>query len=66
MKRSSNGQEGGRVISRLISDIVESKIQEQAQVLSASFQKATLIKVSSSDHSEANLTDSLLSFFYIC
>ncbi|QDT23649.1 AAA family ATPase [Gimesia chilikensis] len=42
---ASNGREGGRIISRLISDYVESKIQEQAQRDPDAYSAAQVIRI---------------------
>ncbi len=45
LNEASNGREGGRIVSRLISDYVELKIQEQAQLEPESYKTAKVIKV---------------------
>lgn len=59
LNEASNGREGGRIISRLVSDIVETTIQEKAQVDPTAYQSASIIKVNVMSHSEGDLTDAL-------
>tara|TARA_R110002111_G_C6005195_1_gene373761 strand:+ start:465 stop:2372 length:1908 start_codon:yes stop_codon:yes gene_type:complete len=59
LNETSKGREGGRIISRLVSDIVETKIQKQAQNDPIAYQTASTIKVGVSDHSDGDLIDTL-------
>ncbi|WP_339733652.1 AAA family ATPase [uncultured Gimesia sp.] len=59
LNETSNGREGGRIISRLVSDTVESKIQEKAQTDPDDYQKASVIKVNSHENMSADMTVSL-------
>lgn len=60
LNEASNGREGGRIISRLISDIVEIKIQKEAQTDPEAYKQAKTINVRLCDHTNTDTNDSLL------
>lgn len=60
LNETSNGREGGRIIGRLVSDIVELKIQNEAQADPDTYQKANKIKVGLFDRADTDTADSLL------
>ncbi len=62
LNESANGREGGRIISRLVSDIVEAQIQKKAQEEPHVYQASSKIKVKVNvlDNTDHDLIDSIL------